>query len=77
MNNLSINVLSYEENTRIFFPIYVSKHMGDKTVNLLLIDDGEKQHYITITSISALLSGMQGVTKHKNMTHYCFHCLHG
>jgi hypothetical protein len=62
-----------------FFPVFVSKNktMPENTVNLLLLCDDDNQHYVLITSLSGLLNGMNGVSKHKRLTHYCYHCLHG
>ena len=44
-----------------------------KQFNLLIIVDGEKSHYITIKSISRLLSKLNGKTK--RAYHFCMNCL--
>ena len=92
LNNISINVFAYEEHQTktddgkgsgrrraTFFPVYVSKNKAKEgdTVNLLLVCNDDTQHYVLITSLSGLLNGMEGASKHKRLTHYCYHCLHG
>ena len=46
-----------------------------KQVNLLMIADGKKRHYITTKSMSRLLSRLNGKTK--RAYHYCMNCLNG
>ena len=39
----------------------------------MITDDGKKQHYLTVKSISALFRGM---TSNNNGDYYCLHCFH-
>ena len=41
-NNISVNVLGVKGKKP--YPLRISKYSGQKTVNLLLITDGEKRH---------------------------------
>ena len=45
-NSININVWGYENKE--FYPIYVSKQNNDDMLNLLLITEGEKTHYVLI-----------------------------
>ena len=71
-NQISVNVFGYENKQ--FFPIHISKYTDCvKVVDLLLISNGEKQHYCTISNINRLFSSL---TKHKEPCFYCRYCLH-
>ena len=50
---LSINVFGYEKES--IYPLRLSR-VEKMPINLLLIDDGEKQHYTLIKNMSRLLS---------------------
>ena len=52
-NSININVFGYEEEQ--FYPIYISKKMNDKVLNLLLITKGEKQHYVLIKDFNKMM----------------------
>ena len=51
----------------------LSKRKNEQTINLLLISDGEKQHYCLIKSLSRLLSSQ--VSGHKESNSFCLNCL--
>lgn len=68
--SININVFGYEEEQ--FYPIYISKKMNDKVLNLLLITKGEKQHYVLIKDFNKM---MYNKTKHKQRKHFCMFCL--
>ena len=54
-------------------PYYIGKNtMGYKEVDLLLISDGENNHYVCIKSLSALCSN---VTSHHGKKYFCRNCL--
>ena len=82
LNDFRINVFGYSHdpdqpddkmlNTGIF-PRYISTHTADKTINLLLIAEESKQHYVLIKSLDALLKGKSGFGK----TKHCERCLTG
>ena len=51
----------------------VKKTKSEQIVNLLLISDGEKQHYCLIKSLSRLLSSQ--MSKHDHANSFCLNCL--
>ena len=66
---ISINVFGFEGDV---YPLRLSK--SERTqVNLLLISDGEKQHYCLIKSLSRLLSSQ--MSKHGHTKSFCLNCL--
>ena len=67
---ISINVFGFEG---VVYPLRLSKRKNDQTINLLLISDGEKQHYCLIKSLSRLLSSQ--VSGHKESNSFCLNCL--
>ena len=76
---ISINVFGFED--RVVYPLRLSKRKSEQrersertqTINLLLISDGEKQHYCLIKSLSRLLSSQ--VSGHKESNSFCLNCL--
>ena len=46
MNEICINVFSYED--KIVCPVYVSKKKYDDCMNLLMIHEGNKTHYVYV-----------------------------
>ena len=68
---ISINVYGFED--RVVYPLRLSKSKCEQTINLLLISDGEKQHYCLIKSLSRLLSSQ--VSGHKESNSFCLNCL--
>ena len=69
-NSIGINVFGYEEGQP--FPIHISKEKFKDQINLLLITEDEKKHYILIKDFNAF---MYNQTKHKNQKHFCMYCL--
>ena len=69
-NNININVFGYENKQ--FYPIYVSKQYNENVLNLLLITEDEKQHYVLIKDFNSL---MYNKTKHRERKQFCMHCL--
>ena len=69
--SISINVFGFED--RVVYPLRLSKSKNEQTINLLLISDGEKQHYCLIKSLSRLLSSQ--VSGHKESNSFCLNCL--
>ena len=67
---ISINVFGFEG---VVYPLRLSKSKNEQTINLLLISDGEKQHYCLIKSLSRLLSSQ--LTKHDHEKSFCLNCL--
>ena len=69
-NNINVNVFSLKKQD--IFPIYVTKENYDNTMNLLLITEEEKQHYVLIKDFNKL---MYKKTKHQHRKYFCMHCL--
>ena len=70
MNSININVFCYEEHQ--FFPIYISKEKFKDHMELLLITEGRKKHYVLIKDFNKL---MYNQTKHGCRKHFCMYCL--
>ena len=68
--SISINVFGFEG---VVYPLQLSKSKNQQTINLLLISEGEKQHYCLIKSLSRLLSSQ--VSGHKESNSFCLNCL--
>ena len=68
--SISINVFGFEGDV---YPLRLSKSKSELIVNLLLISDGEKQHYCLIKSLSRLLSSQ--MSKHDHANSFCLNCL--
>ena len=76
---ISINVFGFEGDV---YPLRLSKSKSERsererseseqTINLLLISDGEKQHYCFIKSLSRLLSSQ--MSKHGHTNVFCLNC---
>ena len=54
------------------YPIFVSKEKYDRQMNLLLITEDDKKHYVLIKDFNKFMSN---ITKHKARKHFCMHCL--
>ena len=70
LNEIAVNVFGYEE---VVYPLRVSKEEYKDHVNLLLISQGEKNHYCLIKNMSRLLSSQVSKKGHKK--HFCLRCL--
>ena len=68
--SISINVFGFDKT---IYPLRISKTKRPRIVDLLLISDGEKQHYCLIKSLSRLLSSQ--LTKHDGSIVFCLNCL--
>ena len=68
-HNINVNVFSYENEVH---PLYISRKRNEQKLNVLLISNGEKSHYVFIKDFSRL---MYQKTKHKERKHFCMHCL--
>ena len=69
-NSIRINVFGYEHGQP--FPIHISKETFKDQMNLLLITEDEKKHYVLIKDFNAF---MYNQTKHKNKKYFCMYCL--
>ena len=69
-NNICINVFGYENG--LVFPIYVSDQKFEDSVDLLLLIDDRKSHYVYIKDFDRF---MFHKTKNKNKKWFCRSCL--
>ena len=60
-NNICINVFCYEN--KLVFPIYISDQKFENLMDLLLVPDGDKSHYVHIKYFDRF---MFQKTKNKN-----------
>ena len=67
-----INLLAIEDRQ-----IYICRKGGnyERTINLMLITENNRKHYVAIKSLSRLLS-MQN-SKHKEKEYFCMNCVQG
>ena len=57
---MQVNVFSYENKV---YPLYISKNSYNETLNLLLITEKDKSHYVFIKDFNRL---MFSKTKHRD-----------
>ena len=69
-NSIKINVFGYEEKQP--YPIHISKEAFEDQMNLLLITEDEKKHYVLIKDFNKF---MYSQSKHKERKHFCMYCL--
>ena len=69
-NSINVNVFGYEDKQ--FYPIYMSKQNNNEVLNLLLITEGEKKHYVLIKDFNRM---MYNKTKHQHRKHFCMRYL--
>ena len=69
-NSIRINVFGYEKEQPFF--IHIFKEKFEDQVNLLLITEDEKKHYVLINDFNAF---MYNQTKYKNKKYFCMYCL--
>ena len=69
-NGICINVFSYED--KIICPIYVSRKDYGNCMNLLMIHEGDKSHYVYVKDFNQL---MFNANKHKEKKWFCMRCL--
>ena len=62
---MQVNFFGYENKV---YPLYISKKSYDQTLNLLLITEKSKSHYVFIKDFNRLMFSR---TKHKDKKHYC------
>ena len=69
-NNICINVFRYENG--LVFPIYISEQKFEDSMDLLLLIDDDKSHYVYIKDFDRF---MFHKTKNKNKKYFCKSCL--
>ena len=72
-NSIKINVFGYEEGQP--YPIHIFKETFEDQMNLLLITEEEKKHYVLIRDFNRF---MYNQSKHQHREHFCLYisCLH-
>ena len=69
-NSIKINIFGYKE--RQPYPIHISKETFKDQLNLLLITEEEKKHYVLIRIFNRF---MYSQSKHKERNQFCMCCL--
>ena len=69
-NNTSINAFCYEN--KLIYPIYLSEQKFEDCMDLLLISDESKSHYVYIKDFDRFIFSK---TKNKNKKYFCKCCL--
>ena len=69
-NSINVNVFGYEDKQ--FYPIFISKQHNKDVLNLLLITEGENQHYVLVKDFNRM---MYNKINHQHRKHFCMHCL--
>ena len=69
-NSIKINVFGYEEKQP--YLIHISKETFEDQINLLLITEDEKKHYILINDFDKFIYNQ---SRHKERKHFCMYCL--
>ena len=69
-NTIALNILFVSETIRVAYRSDYN-HKRKNQVNLLMITDGTKWHYLAISNLSALL---QGKSSNHHEDFYCLNC---
>ena len=69
-DKICINVFHYED--KVVYPVYLSDQKFSDSMNLLLISDKFKSHYVFINDFDRF---MFNKTKYKSKKHFCKNCL--
>ena len=69
-NNIRINLFGYEEKQK--FPIQISKEKYQNNMNLLLLNNDKKNHYVLIKDFNKF---MYNQTQHQHKKLFCMYCL--
>ena len=69
--NINVNVFGYENRV---FSLYVSKKSNEQVLNVLLISNEEKSHYVFIKDFNRLMYS-EVKTKNQHKKHFCMSCL--
>ena len=69
-NNICINVFGYED--QLVYPIFISKQTFQDSMDLLLLSEDNKSHYVYIKDFNTF---MFHKTKNKNIKWFCKSCL--
>ena len=66
---INVNGFGYENKV---LPLYVSKKLNEHVLNVLLISNEEKSHYVFIKDFNR---SIYSKTKNKNKKHFCMLCV--
>ena len=66
--NINVNVFGYENKV---FLLYVSKKSNEQVINVLLLSNEEKSHYVFIKDFNRFVYSK---TKHKDRKDFCMSC---
>ena len=69
----NINVIFFGYENKVF-PLYVSKKLNEQVLNVFLISNEEKSHYVLIKDFNKLMYS-QMKTKDAHKKHFCMACL--
>ena len=69
-NPYSINVFGWREGN--VYPLRISEHTNEESINLILLSNNENQHYCWIKRMSALVASQ--TNKHKGKKYVCKYC---
>ena len=69
-NNICINVFGYEDE--LIYPIFISKQKFEDSMDLLLLYEDDKSHYVYIRDFNTLCFTRQKI---KNKKRFCKSCL--
>ena len=62
---MQVNVFGYGNKV---YPLYISKNSYDQALNLLLIIEKDKSHYVFVEDFNRLMFSR---TRYKDKKHYC------
>ena len=71
-NNIRINLFGYEKKQP--FPIYISKEKYHDHMELLLITEGENNHYVLIKKFNKFMFRQNKLEHRKHFCMYCLQC---
>ena len=72
MFNINLNVFCYDSNR--IYQLYDSQQNNEQVLNVLLISDEEKSHYVFIKDFDRMMYS-QTTTKNQHKKFYYKHCL--
>lgn len=74
-NNIKINVMEVVEGQQYCTTAYTSNHFNDNVVNLLLIEDGDNNHYVWVKNVNGLYYDPNNVANSHKTKFVCPQCL--
>lgn len=72
LNQKFINISMSKYGNKHLHAIYLSKEKFENCMELLLIGNGDKTHYVYIEDFNRLI---YRTAKHKGKVHFCLNCL--